>query len=67
MTARVGLPVRDREWARASASEAGRVAGPRCWAERERTGVWAARLGWTGGRKENRPEFDFVFLFQNYE
>jgi hypothetical protein len=51
-SAREQAAVLGRVQAGASADECGRE--------------WAARLGRTRGREGNRPEFVFVFLFENY-
>jgi hypothetical protein len=65
MTGGAWLSERERE--RASL---GRAAGPRAWswAERERAGARerAVRLGWTR-RREGIAQFNFVFVFQNFE
>jgi hypothetical protein len=65
MTSGAGLStsVGERESARGRSRP---LAGPRGWANRERAGAWATRLGRTRGREGNRPSsvFDFVFLFQ---
>jgi hypothetical protein len=60
-----GVSERERESRRARAEQA--AAGPRGWAERGcgRGRAYVGRLvGPDRGKKRNRPEFDFVFLFQ---
>jgi hypothetical protein len=63
MTGGAALSVRERERQPRARARSGPPAGPRGWADRERTGTWAVWLGRTGGKEGKQPGSDFVFVF----